>query len=96
MTAATRARTPFRLLLAGFCTVVQVLLLGLTAYLIVRVVTYGVFWDADADQSGTWGGPTLLGAWLVHALIGLPGAAVSAWLANRLGRAAARLRLPPT
>ncbi|QFU94740.1 hypothetical protein [Amycolatopsis sp. YIM 10] len=92
MTAAAKARSPFKLLLAGVCTVVQVLLLGLAAYLIVRVVTYGVFWDSTADQSGTWGGPSLPGAWVVHALIGLPGAAVSAWLANRLNRAAIRLR----
>ncbi|MGA6162968.1 hypothetical protein [Amycolatopsis magusensis] len=92
MTAATRARDPFKLLLAGLCTVLQVLLLGLTAFLIVRVTTYGVFWDPDADHSGAWGGPSLFGAWVVHALIGLPGAALTAWLANRLSRASAWLR----
>lgn len=92
MIADAKARNPFKLLLAGVCTAVQVLLLGLAAFLIVRVVTYGVFWDPDADQSGTWGGPSLLGAWVVHGLIGFPGAALSAWLASRLNRAATRLR----
>ncbi|MBN6035631.1 hypothetical protein [Amycolatopsis sp. 195334CR] len=92
MTAATKSRHPFKLLLAALLTGLQVLLLGLAAFLIVRVVTYGVFWDPDADQSGTWGGPSLLGAWVVHALIGLPGAAGSAWLASRCHRVAGHLR----
>ena len=35
-------------------------------YLVLRIATYGLFFT---DGSNAWGGPSLAGAWIVHALI---------------------------
>ncbi|OZM72703.1 hypothetical protein CFN78_13840 [Amycolatopsis antarctica] len=39
-------------------------------YLLARIATYGVTWTDD-DAATSWGGPTLTGAWIVHALCAL-------------------------
>ncbi|WP_394360246.1 hypothetical protein [Amycolatopsis sp. SB7-3] len=44
------------------------LLALLLFYLVGRIATYGLFWTGS-DPEGTWGGPTLAGAWIVHFLI---------------------------
>jgi hypothetical protein len=59
---------------AGF---VSVLLSLFVCYLVARIATYGVFFTNGADA---WGGPTLAGAWIVHALIAAPMVAVAMWL----------------
>ncbi|WP_173125629.1 hypothetical protein [Kibdelosporangium persicum] len=48
-------------------------------YLIGRIATYGVFWR-EGDEAGAWGGPTLAGAWITHALIAAALVAVVMWL----------------
>lgn len=48
-------------------------------YLIGRIATYGVFWR-EGHEAGAWGGPTLAGAWTVHALIAAAAVAVAMWL----------------
>ncbi len=35
-------------------------------YLVARIATYGFFWDSGNPDT-SWGGPTLAGAWIVHA-----------------------------
>ena len=57
----------------------SVLLSLLTCYLIGRIATYGAFWR-EGHESGAWGGPTLAGAWLTHAVLAAATVAVIMWL----------------
>ncbi|WP_181776653.1 hypothetical protein [Amycolatopsis pittospori] len=69
---------------------VAFLLALLLLYLVGRIATYGLFWSGS-DPEGTWGGPTLVGAWIVHFFVAL-GMAVPIFLALRpLTRLQARL-----
>lgn len=54
----------------------------LIVYLIGRVVTYSLFWNPDDKTAAadSWGGPTLTGAWIVHALIAIAIITVTIWL----------------
>lgn len=71
-------------------SVVAFLLAALLLYLVGRIATYGIFWSGS-DPEGTWGGPTLVGAWIVHFFVAL-GMAVPIFLALRpLTRLQARL-----
>ncbi|SFP85084.1 hypothetical protein SAMN05421810_103607 [Amycolatopsis arida] len=87
VTAVARGRRrPLRLLVS-----VPVFLLSLLVwYLVARVATYGLFWNADTDHAESWGGPTLAGAWLVHALIGLALVLAALGLLRPLSRVLAR------
>ncbi|WP_216212199.1 hypothetical protein [Amycolatopsis aidingensis] len=78
LSTLVRSRTG-RDLLGLLVSVPVFLLSALSWYLVGRIVTYGLFWG-DGDHSDAWGGPTLLGAWVVHALIAfvLVAAAMSA------------------
>nr|WP_042197234.1 hypothetical protein [Kibdelosporangium sp. MJ126-NF4] len=53
---------------------VSVLLSVFVFYLVGRIATYGVFFT---DGAGAWGGPTLIGAWIVHLLVAIPMAAAA-------------------
>ncbi|WP_410661307.1 hypothetical protein [Amycolatopsis sp. lyj-112] len=69
---------------------VAFLLALLLFYLVGRIATYGLFWSGSGPE-GTWGGPTLVGAWIVHFFVAL-GMAVPIFLALRpLTRLQARL-----
>jgi len=71
-------------------SLVAFLLALLLFYLVGRIVTYGFFWTGS-DPEGTWGGPTLAGAWIVHFLVAL-GMAIPIFLALRsITRLEARL-----
>ncbi|RZQ65039.1 hypothetical protein [Amycolatopsis suaedae] len=59
----------------------------LVAFLAFRVLTYPLFWDAATDPNTSWGGPTLLGAWVVHAIVGLAIAVPAGYVIRRLTRA---------
>lgn len=39
-------------------------------FLVARIATYGLFWSGG-EHNDAWGGPTLAGAWAVHAVIAL-------------------------
>ena len=70
-------RTPYPVtVVAGF---LSFLLSLLVFYVIGRIATYGVFWR-EGNEAGAWGGPTLVGAWVVHALIAAAMVAVVMWL----------------
>jgi hypothetical protein len=58
--------------------VAMFLLSTLIWYLVARIATYGFFWGSG-DPDTSWGGPTLAGAWAVHALIALGIVIVSMW-----------------
>ncbi|EMD28018.1 hypothetical protein C791_1470 [Amycolatopsis azurea DSM 43854] len=60
---------------------VAFLLALLLFYLVGRIATYGLFWSGS-DPEGTWGGPTLAGAWVVHFFVAV-GMAVPIFLALR-------------
>lgn len=63
----------------------------LDVFLVGRIATYGLFWDSTGDDpSESWGGPSLLGAWVVHALVGLGIALIVHWLLGPLTRLHAR------
>jgi hypothetical protein len=63
---------------AGIAGSVSVLLSLLVFYLFARISTYGAFW-VEGHEAGAWGGPTLAGAWIVHALIAAPMVALVMW-----------------
>lgn len=54
-------------------------------YLVGRIATYGLFWS-DADAAGSWGGPSLAGAWIVHFFCALGMAVPCMWLLRPLTR----------
>jgi hypothetical protein len=76
LTRPGRRTSHFVSAIAGF---LSVLLSLFVMYLVARIATYGVFWTGD-NPDGTWGGPTLAGAWIVHALIAAPMVAAAMWL----------------
>ncbi len=79
-----------RFLAAFGPSVIAFLLALLLFYLVGRIATYGLFWTGS-DPEGTWGGPTLAGAWIVHFFVAL-GMAVPIFLALRpITRLQARL-----
>ena len=50
----------------GFGAAVVAFPVGLLVwYLVGRIGTFGFFWT-EAGAAGSWGGPSLLGAWVVH------------------------------
>jgi hypothetical protein len=67
-------------------------LAALIVYLIGRVVTYGLSWNPDDKTAAadSWGGPTLAGAWIVHALIAIAITTVTIWLLVPLTNVTAR------
>ncbi|SFA80728.1 hypothetical protein SAMN05216266_101553 [Amycolatopsis marina] len=68
--------------------VAMFLLSAMIWYLVGRIATYGFF---SGDLHSSWGGPTLAGAWLVHALIALGIVIVSMWALAPLHRVYRRL-----
>ncbi|RSM82270.1 hypothetical protein DL991_05120 [Amycolatopsis sp. WAC 01375] len=79
-----------RFLAAFGPSVIAFLLALLLFYLVGRIATYGFFWTGN-DPEGTWGGPTLAGAWIVHFFVAL-GMAIPIFLALRpITRLQARL-----
>lgn len=57
--------------LGGVLVGMPMLVLSLLVwYLAARIATYGLFWG-DGNHDNAWGGPTLLGAWIVHGLFAL-------------------------
>ena len=62
-------------------------LVVLVVFLAARVLTYPLFWDEATDPNTSWGGPTLIGAWVVHALVGMGIAWPSVYVIRHLTRA---------
>ncbi|GLY36369.1 hypothetical protein Amsp01_023930 [Amycolatopsis sp. NBRC 101858] len=54
-------------------------------YLVGRIATFGFFWT-EAGAAGSWGGPSLIGAWVVHFFCALGMAVVGMWLLRPLTR----------
>ncbi|UOX87267.1 hypothetical protein MUY14_36945 [Amycolatopsis sp. FBCC-B4732] len=54
-------------------------------YLVGRIATFGFFWTEDG-AAGSWGGPSLLGAWIVHFFCALGMAVVCLGLLRPLTR----------
>lgn len=67
----------------------SVFILGNTA----RNLTYGV-WYGPSDYHEAWGGPTLAGAWAVHAIGGLLFLYAGLWLIRGVSRLQQRLIRP--
>lgn len=62
-------------------------------YLVGRIATYGLFWEGGPDNDA-WGGPTLLGAWVVHGLIAFALVVLAMWLIAPLSRLHQRMTEP--
>jgi hypothetical protein len=90
VTAVFRPMRKPRYLLGLLVSLPLFVLSALIWYLVARIVTYGFFWDGG-DSNGSWGGPTLAGAWAVHALIALGMIVVAMWLLVPLTRLHAQL-----
>ncbi|WP_188542752.1 hypothetical protein [Rhodococcoides trifolii] len=59
------------------------------AVLVVLTAVRGVFYPAvvrDGSYATSWGGPTLVGAWAVHLLIGVVSCAVVGIVGRRVDR----------
>ncbi|WIV59614.1 hypothetical protein [Amycolatopsis nalaikhensis] len=54
-------------------------------YLVARIATFGFFWT-EAGAAGSWGGPSLLGAWVVHFFVALGMAVMAMWVLRPLTR----------
>jgi hypothetical protein len=54
-------------------------------YLVGRIATFGFFWT-EAGAAGSWGGPSLIGAWAVHFFDALGMSVVAMWLLRPLTR----------
>lgn len=54
-------------------------------YLVARIATFGFFWT-DEGAAGSWGGPSLAGAWIVHFFCALGMAVPCMWLLRPLTR----------
>jgi hypothetical protein len=67
----------------------SVMILGNTA----RNLTYGI-WYGPSDYHEAWGGPTLAGAWAVHAAGGLLFLYVGLWIIRGVSRLQQRLIRP--
>lgn len=63
-------------------------------YLVARIATYGLFWEGEPNND-VWGGPTLLGAWIVHALIAFALVVLAMWAIAPLTRLHQRLTSTP-
>lgn len=84
-----REGTP-RYLAATGVSVVAIPFSLLIGFLVWRIATYGLFWDpSTADES--WGGPSLVGAWLVHFWCALGMVVVAMWVLRPLTDLQARL-----
>ncbi|MET0135622.1 MAG: hypothetical protein ABW215_18740 [Kibdelosporangium sp.] len=75
----TKAGPPTSHFLSAIAGFISVVLSLFVFYLVARIATYGIFWTGEGT-AGSWGGPTLAGAWLVHALIAAPMVAAAMWL----------------
>ncbi|HET6708091.1 hypothetical protein [Amycolatopsis sp.] len=62
-------------------------------YLVGRIATFGFFWTEDG-AAGSWGGPSLIGAWAVHFFAALGMAVVGMWVLRPLIRAQVRAPEP--
>ncbi|SDX31497.1 hypothetical protein SAMN05421504_1021005 [Amycolatopsis xylanica] len=62
-------------------------------YLVGRIATYGIFWDQSTGDV-SWGGPSLLGAWVVHFFAALGMAVVCSAVLRPLTRLQNRLLSP--
>lgn len=87
--AARGLSAPVTALRSGFAAVLVSVPLFLASalvwYLVARIATYGLFWEIEGgSHADAWGGPTLLGAWLVHALIALAMVLPAMWLIRPL------------
>ncbi|MFD9889593.1 hypothetical protein ACFWY9_09640 [Amycolatopsis sp. NPDC059027] len=69
------------------------LIATLVWYLVGRIATFGFFWT-EAGAAGSWGGPSLLGAWVVHFFAALGMVLVCLWLLRPLTTGQARLLAP--
>jgi hypothetical protein len=77
--AEPRGGKAFLACLAGFP-------LGLLIwYLVGRITTFGFFWTEEG-AAGSWGGPSLIGAWTVHFFGALGMAVVCMWVLRPLTR----------
>ncbi|WP_244211224.1 hypothetical protein [Amycolatopsis kentuckyensis] len=54
-------------------------------YLVGRIATFGFFWTEEG-AAGSWGGPSLIGAWAVHFFAALGMAVVAMWVLRPLIR----------
>ncbi|MER6790491.1 hypothetical protein [Amycolatopsis mediterranei] len=54
-------------------------------YLVGRIGTFGFFWT-EAGAAGSWGGPSLIGAWAVHFFGALGMVVICMWLLRPLIR----------
>ncbi|MDX3194186.1 hypothetical protein PV458_37820 [Streptomyces sp. MN03-5084-2B] len=54
-------------------------------YLVGRIATFGFFWT-EAGAAGSWGGPSLIGAWAVHFFGALGMSVVVMWVLRPLTR----------
>ncbi|MBE1499716.1 hypothetical protein H4696_006816 [Amycolatopsis lexingtonensis] len=54
-------------------------------YLVGRIATFGFFWT-EAGAAGSWGGPSLIGAWVVHFFAALGMTVVCMWVLRPLAR----------
>ncbi|WP_410667095.1 hypothetical protein [Amycolatopsis sp. cmx-4-68] len=70
---------------AFFAAVAAFPLTLLIWYLVGRIATFGFFWT-EAGAAGSWGGPSLIGAWAVHFFGALGMAVVAMWLLRPLTR----------
>ncbi|MET0236171.1 MAG: hypothetical protein ABW224_16115 [Kibdelosporangium sp.] len=68
---------PVSRLITAMAGSLSVVLSLLVFYLAGRIATYGMFFTGGADA---WGGPTLAGAWFVHALIAAAMVVFVMWL----------------
>jgi hypothetical protein len=57
-------------------------------FLVWRIATYGLFWD-EATAGASWGGPSLIGAWIVHFFCALGMVVPAMWLLRPLTAAQA-------
>ncbi|MFE6922365.1 hypothetical protein ACFVAV_15085 [Nocardia sp. NPDC057663] len=83
------ARCVFHSVLSAGVGIVAWFLIMLTALGLVRGLAYPVV--AAGDYETSWGGPTLVGAWLVHAAVSLVIAPVFLGIVAVLGRLQLRL-----
>lgn len=54
-------------------------------YLVGRIATFGFFWTEEG-AAGSWGGPSLIGAWAVHFFGALGMTVVAMWVLRPLTR----------
>ncbi len=54
-------------------------------YLVGRIATFGFFWTEEG-AAGSWGGPSLIGAWAVHFFGALGMTVIAMWVLRPLTR----------